>query len=58
MIKQMMKIIRDLKMTKFGKQRFGVLCGYEGKKCLIGLGPSDVHCVYFWWYFMWDSNRG
>jgi hypothetical protein len=44
-IKQMMKIIRDLKMTKFGKQRFGVLCGYEGKECLIGLRPLDLHCV-------------
>ncbi len=29
-------------MTKFGKQRFGVLCGYKGKECLIDSGPLDA----------------
>jgi len=33
-------------MTKFGKQRSGVLFGYEGRECLIGSGPPDAHCVY------------
>ncbi len=32
-------------MTKFDKQRFGVLCGYEGKECLIDSGPLDAHYV-------------
>ncbi len=32
-------------MTKFGKQRSGVLCGFEGRECLIGSGPPDAHCV-------------
>jgi hypothetical protein len=33
-------------VTKFGKQRSGVLCGYEGTEYLIGSGPLDAHCVY------------
>jgi hypothetical protein len=32
-------------MTKFCKQRSGVLCGYEGRKCLTGSRPSNAHCV-------------
>jgi hypothetical protein len=33
-------------VTKFGKQRSGVVSGYEGRECLIGSGPPDAHCVY------------
>lgn len=32
-------------MTKFGKQRSRVSCGYEGRKCLTCSRPSYAHCV-------------